>query len=66
VPDELDNDVSRLPGALPGTAIQNELVKHYLASRLKEPDKSSDADWSVYKKMKPTVQKIIREAEGGS
>lgn len=36
------------------------LVKERLAGRLKEPAKNSDADWSVYQKMKTTVQKISR------
>ncbi len=37
-----------------------DLVKERLTSRFNEPESSSDADWSVYQKMKPTVQKISR------
>ena len=38
-----------------------DLVKERLINRLNEPESSSDADWSVYQKMKPTVQKISRK-----
>lgn len=38
-----------------------DLVRKRLTSRLKEPEVNSDADWSVYQKMRPTVQKINRQ-----
>ena len=38
-----------------------DLVKERLINRLNEPESSSDANWSVYQKMKPTVQKISRK-----
>lgn len=37
-----------------------EVVKERLRARTTNQDGNSDADWEVYKKMKPTVQKIRR------
>ncbi|UCE98258.1 MAG: ATP-binding protein [Dehalococcoidia bacterium] len=37
------------------------LVKERLAARVKNQDDKSEADWEVYKKMKPLVEKITRK-----
>ncbi len=37
------------------------LAKKRLAVRLKNQDEKSEADWEVYKKMKPSVEKITRK-----
>jgi predicted kinase len=37
-----------------------ELVRQRLKSRAKKADNNSDADWTVYQKMKPTAEKINR------
>ncbi|UCG54193.1 MAG: ATP-binding protein [Dehalococcoidia bacterium] len=37
------------------------VVKKRLAARLKNQDEKSEADWEVYKKMKPSVEKITRK-----
>lgn len=37
-----------------------EVVRERLKTRLGNPEGKSDADWEVYKKMKPRVQKISR------
>ncbi len=38
-----------------------EVVHQRLKTRLESPEGNSDADWEVYKKMKPRVQKISRK-----
>jgi len=37
-----------------------EVVHERLKNRLENPEAESDADWAVYQRMKPTVQKIRR------
>lgn len=37
-----------------------EVVQERLATRQRNSDSKSDADWAVYRKMKPSVQKIRR------
>ena len=37
-----------------------QVVQERLKNRLEDPASKSDADWAVYQKMKPRVQKILR------
>ena len=37
-----------------------EVVQERLKARQREPENKSDADWKVYQRMRPTVQKMGR------
>jgi predicted kinase len=38
-----------------------DVVRQRLERRLEEPDRKSDADWAIYQKLRPSVQKIRRK-----